>query len=124
MAPPRILVVEDDEQARLYLAVLLRGWGYHVDMAASGLEALQRVEENCPSVVISDLVMPGMNGIDLLKALKANDKCVIFFILITGKGSVTAGVSAIVEGAHECLLKPVDPDALRAILERHRIVPT
>src|SRR5688572_13200480 len=111
-APLRVLVVEDDIQMLRYLMSLAADWGYEVDGARSGEEALARIRTQCPRVVISDLVMPGMNGLDLLKALRSFRECVIVFILISGYATVSSAVSAIVEGAEHCLVKPVDPDQL------------
>lgn len=121
-APPRILVVEDDPGTLGYLSALLRDWGYKVDEALSGAEALKRIAEHCPEVVMSDLVMPGMSGMDLLQNIRAIPDCSVFFILITGHGSVSSAVSAITEGADECLMKPVEPEKLRDILLQHKFV--
>lgn len=123
--PPRILVVEDDPACLSYLACVLRDWGYTVDEAPSAQEALERVSDHCPVVVISDLVMPGKSGLELLKEIRAikqpdGSPCVLFFILITGYGTVPKAVHAVLEGADEVLLKPVDPDLLKATLEQHQ----
>lgn len=117
---PRVLVVEDDPDTLKFWACCLRLWGYEVDEAANGREALERVAAHCPQVVISDLVMPGMSGIELLRAVRAQDPdCVIFFVLITGYGTGPNSVRAIREGADDVLLKPVDPEQVRELLERH-----
>lgn len=113
----RVLVVEDDQDAlRMYIQLLL-AWGYEAHGATSAAEALNRMRSNCPDVVLSDLVMPGMSGLDLLKAIRGMDDCPVAFFLITGHGGVSIAVTAIQEGADECLLKPIEPATLHAKLE-------
>lgn len=112
----KVLVVEDDDDCLRFMVVMLEGWGYLVDTATSGRHALQRIDEDCPDVVISDLMMPGMSGLELLQAIRAKENCDVFFFLLTGYGTVSTAVKAIEEGADECLLKPIDPDKLHALL--------
>lgn len=114
----RVLVVEDDQATLTFLMELLRGWGYDTDGALTGTGALERMARRCPDVVISDLVMPGMSGLDLLQAIRAQEDCRVTFFLITGKCSVSVGVEAIERGADECLLKPFEPETLLARLEQ------
>lgn len=126
-APLRVLVVEDDAQLLGYLACLIAGWSYKVDPAHSATNALACCDRQCPDVVISDLVMPGMDGLELLHALRSVKGCSIFFILITGHGSVSQGVRAIMEGADEVLTKPLNEVELLGILQRFdakRVRPT
>ena len=66
----RVLIVEDDPTTSLGLTELVRTWGFTTEAAADGHEALQRITDFRPSIVISDLVMPGMSGLELLRALK------------------------------------------------------
>jgi DNA-binding response OmpR family regulator len=108
----RILVVEDDRDALSMLLLTLQLWGYQADGATSGAIALERMRTNCPDVVISDLVMPGMSGLELLQAIRAQKDCQVAFFLITGNGSVEVAVNAICEGADEILLKPFQPETL------------
>lgn len=118
--PARVLVVEDDADALNWMMTLLSDWGYVVDGAMEGASALRLIENNCPAVVISDLVMPGMDGMELLKEIRNTRKdCSIFFILATGHACVPSAVSAIVEGADEVLVKPIDPDELHYKLHEH-----
>jgi DNA-binding NtrC family response regulator len=117
-APLRILVVEDDAQLLGYLACLLAGWGFESDSALSATDALASCDRRCPDVVISDLMMPGMGGLELLHALRAIPDCHILFILITGHGTVPGAVRAIMEGVDEVMMKPIDEAALLAILRR------
>lgn len=113
----RVLIVEDDADTLEMLSLWLHRWGYACDEALSGEDALRLVSEHCPDVIISDLVMPGMSGLDLLKAIRTqNLECRSVFVLISGHTSVEVAVSAIEEGADECLLKPIEPEALRTLL--------
>ncbi len=117
-APLRVLVVEDDALLLGYLACLLAGWGYQIDPARSATEALACCTRQCPDVVISDLMMPGMGGLELLHAMRSTENCRIYFILITGQGTVSSAVRAIMEGADEVLLKPVKDSELLLMLQR------
>ena len=111
----RVLIVEDSEIQRMMLADLVRLWGYDTDTASDGLEALEKIPVFRPRVVISDLQMPGMGGIELLKALRSRVSDVACIIL-SGYGSFDKTVTAL--GAIDYLEKPVDLERLRADLLR------
>ena len=113
----RVLIVEDDAPARKGMADLLALWGYEVTTAGDGAEALERVAEESPAVVVSDLVMPGMDGLALLSALRV-DHPEITVIMLTGQGSIESAVQAMKEGAYDYLTKPLDPARLQILLER------
>ncbi len=113
----RILIADDDESARSGLADLLSTWGYEVEEAIDGKDALERVPAFGPSVVIADLVMPGLDGVALLKPLaELNPNTAV--ILLTGHATVETAVSAMREGAYDYLTKPVDPRRLRVLLDK------
>jgi DNA-binding NtrC family response regulator len=116
-AGERVLVVEDDRATRAGLTELLRAWGYTADDAADGEEGLRRFTEFRPAVVVSDLVMPRMGGLELLRALGPELEDVSF-ILLTAQGSVETAVEAMKIGAYDYLTKPVDPQRLRILLDR------
>ena len=113
----RVLIVEDDAPARKGLADLLTLWGYDVATAADGSEAVDRAAEEAPAVVLSDLVMPTMDGLGLLSVLRTDypDTAVI---MLTGQGSIESAVQAMKEGAYDYLTKPLDPARLQLVLER------
>ena len=113
----RVLIVEDDALARKGLADLLTLWGYEAAVAADGVEALERAAEQSPAVVVTDLVMPSMDGLTLLSALRA-DHPEAAVIMLTGQGSIDSAVQAMKDGAYDYLTKPLDPARLRAMLER------
>jgi DNA-binding NtrC family response regulator len=111
----RILIADDEESARKGLVSLLSTWGYEVDEAVDGKDALQRASEFHPSVVIADLIMPGMDGLALLKPLADLEPAAVV-ILLTGHATVESAVSAMKDGAYDYLTKPLDPTRLRVLL--------
>jgi len=112
----RVLIVEDDPSTRLGLTELVRTWGFTSDAAANGEEALERVTEFRPSIVISDMVMPRMGGLELLEALK--DEGGLTIVLLTAQGTVETAVEAIKLGAYDYLTKPVEPQRLKILLDK------
>src|SRR5262245_49615792 len=113
----RVLIVEDDALARKGMADLLALWGYEVVTAGDGVEALERASEEPPAVVVSDLVMPGMDGLALLSALRV-DQPDVAVIMLTGQGSIDSAVQAMKEGAYDYLTKPLYPACRQVLLER------
>jgi DNA-binding NtrC family response regulator len=113
----RILIADDDESGRSGLAALLSMWGYEVQEAVDGKDALERAPVFRPSVVIADMIMPMIDGLGLLKPLAAAvpDAAVI---LLTAHGSIETAVSAMREGAYDYMAKPVDPRRLRVLVEK------
>ena len=107
---PRVLIVDDDGSARAALAQLLASAGYVVDSASDGTIALERAAEVPPDVVVTDLAMPHMNGMELLGKLRAQDKDLPVLVL-TSTDDVRAAVDAMRAGADEYLTKPLDFDA-------------
>ena len=113
----RILIADDEESARTGLASLLSTWGYDVDEAVDGKDALERATEFHPSVVIADMIMPGLDGLSLLKPLSELDPAAVV-ILLTGHATVESAVSAMKDGAYDYLTKPLDPTRLRVLLQK------
>lgn len=110
-----MLIVEDDLATREGLTELVRTWGFATDSAANGEEALEKVTSFRPAIVVSDVVMPKMDGLALLRALKDEEHLKI--ILLTAQGTVEAAVDAMKDGAQNYLTKPVDHHQLRRMLE-------
>lgn len=108
----KVLVVDDETNERNGLAELLTGWGYQTEMAADGEEALEKISVFNPEVVISDLRMPRMGGMDLLKRLHEENP-IASFIILTGQGTIEEAVEATKLGAYNFLEKPVDAKRLR-----------
>jgi DNA-binding NtrC family response regulator len=117
MSEAKVLVVDDDPGVRDGLARLLRKWGYDVQTASSGEEALGVAEADRPVLVITDLVLPEMDGIALLQKLKEMVRPPVILIL-TAYGTVTTAVEAMRQGAFYYLTKPVDPAQLQVLLEK------
>lgn len=117
MIQKRILVVDDDESLRWVTQAQLQQSGYVVDAAASGQEALERIRDAAPDMVITDLMMPGMSGVDLLKKIRA-DYTEVIVILVTAFGTVENAVEAMKAGAYDYITKPVNMDELRLIVSR------
>ncbi len=112
----RVLIVEDDPSTRLGLTELVRTWGFTSESAANGEEALERITDFRPSIVISDMVMPRMGGMELLQALK--DEGGLTVVLLTAQGTVETAVEAIKLGAYDYLTKPVEPQRLKILLDK------
>jgi DNA-binding NtrC family response regulator len=113
----RVLIVEDDPTTRLGLTELVRTWGFSTEGAADGQEALQRITAFRPSIIISDLVMPRMGGLELLHSVKeeAGD---VTIVILTAQGTVETAVEAIKEGAYDYLTKPIEPQRLKILLDK------
>jgi len=113
----RILVVDDEASARSGLEKLLRQEGYAVDVASDGAAALEVVADHPIDVVVSDLKMPGMDGVELMKRLHEKHRD-LPVIVVTAFGDITSAVGAMRGGAMDYLTKPVDFDALVLSIER------
>jgi DNA-binding NtrC family response regulator len=113
----KLLVVDDDEATRKGLTALLSGWGYGVEQAADGEEALAKAGAVLPSVVITDLVMPKLDGLALLRALQAGLPFATV-IVVTGQGSIDTAVAAMKEGAYDFLTKPLDVARLKMLISK------
>jgi DNA-binding NtrC family response regulator len=113
----RVLIVEDDPATRVGLAELVGAWGFTTDEAGNGEEAMQKVTTFRPAIIVTDLLMPRMGGLDLLRALK-DQLSDLTLLLLTAQGTVESAVEAIKEGAYDYLSKPVDPQRLRILLTK------
>jgi DNA-binding NtrC family response regulator len=118
----RILVVEDDAAARVGLEQLIRAWGFDVEAAADGEQALERIASFHPGIILTDLVVPKIGGLDLLHKVAELGEHVTTVIL-TAQGTIETAVEAIKQGAYDYLTKPVDLGRLQILLgkiiERH-----
>lgn len=113
----KILVVDDEENARLGLSTLLRADGYQVTAAGNGLEALGHMQEDNFDLVITDINMPGMNGLLFLREISRSFPQVRV-IMITAYGGVESYLEAMNLGACEYLNKPVKLKELKAVMKR------
>ena len=113
----RILVADDEAASRKGLKALLSNWGYAVEEASDGEEALQRAVAFLPAVVVADLVMPKLDGLGLLKAIQ-EELPFATVIILTGHGTIETAVDAMKHGAYDYLIKPVDVARLRILIQR------
>ena len=115
--PARILVVDDEESIRELLRLVLTGEGYSVFTANSGEEAIEYLEAQRFDLVITDLVMPGVNGVEVLRAAKRIDPNYPVMV-ITGHPSVEAVTKLMRLGAGDYLTKPFNIDVLRVTVAK------
>lgn len=113
----RILIVDDEANARNALAEILSDEGYITKTAADGFKALPSLEEFGPHLVLTDLKMPGMTGLELLDKVREHDVDVPV-VLMTAFGEVDTAVSAIQQGAVDYLTKPLHTEALLVVIRR------
>lgn len=114
---PRVLVVDDDKAVRAALGVNLRKAGYEVTLARSALEAVQALAERAFDLVLTDVAMPGMSGLELLAKLRTTWPKVRI-VVMTGYGSVPDAVSTMKAGADDYIIKPISREELLVIVER------
>ncbi len=111
----RVMIVEDEIHALHGLAELVSSWGYETEMAGDGMEALEKVSGWQPGIIVTDLKMPRMNGLELLQQLSVNrNDCTV--VVLTAQGSIDLAVEAMKIGAYDFIQKPVDSTRLRLTL--------
>jgi len=113
----RILVVDDEEAMRESLAAWLIKGDYGVDMAPSGVKALEALSRRPFDLALVDIKMPGMDGHELLRRIKEEHPATMV-VMITAYGSIESAVKAMKEGANDYLLKPFDPEHLMFLIEK------
>ncbi|MCG2821506.1 MAG: sigma-54 dependent transcriptional regulator, partial [Candidatus Atribacteria bacterium] len=113
----KILVIDDEQNIRKMLTRVLSPEGFIVKEADNGLEALKRLQEENYSLVLLDLKMPGLNGIEILKNIRENDLN-LPVIMMSAYGSIPEAVEAMKLGALDYLIKPFDIEELKIIINR------
>jgi len=116
MSLEKVLIIEDEENERTGLAELVSAWGYRAETACDGMEGFEKVSEWSPSIVVTDLKMPRMGGLELLERL-ARESCTVAVIVVTAQGTIDSAVQAMRMGAYDYITKPIDTDRLRTILQ-------
>jgi sigma-B regulation protein RsbU (phosphoserine phosphatase) len=112
---PRILVIDDDPVIRLVLTRNLQNQGYEVAIARNGEEGIELAEQMRPALIICDWMMPGRDGLEVCRQVKANsDLSTTFFILLTSRGEVEDRVRGLDSGADDFLSKPIEMNELKA----------
>ncbi len=113
----RILLVDDDESLRRVTQFQLEQAGYEVVTAVGGAEALQALQRSPQDIVVTDLRMPGLSGLELLRKIRA-DFPEISVVIVTAFGTIETAVEAMKAGAYDYVTKPVNPAELVLIIER------
>jgi DNA-binding NtrC family response regulator len=116
MIQEKVLIVEDEENERTGLAELVSAWGYRAETARDGMEGLEKVGSWSPAIVITDVKMPRMDGIELLSRI-AEQPQTVAVIVVTAQGSAETGFEAGKLGAYSYIQKPIDPQRLRNLLD-------
>jgi DNA-binding NtrC family response regulator len=115
MTQEKVLIVEDEPNARSGLAELVTGWGYRADTARDGAEGLERAQAWDPAIIVTDLKMPRMDGLQLIERLRESGNQVVI-VVVTAQGSIDSAVDAMKLGAYDFVQKPIDPTRLKTIL--------
>jgi DNA-binding NtrC family response regulator len=113
----RILVVDDEENVLVLFKRVLAKEGYKVECASSGYEALEKLEDDTFDLVLTDLKMDGLDGIDLVRKSKALNPAVPF-VMITAYGTIQAAMTAGKEGVENFLIKPIDIEELKSAVKK------
>ncbi|HTM09547.1 MAG TPA: sigma-54 dependent transcriptional regulator [Verrucomicrobiae bacterium] len=113
----RVLIVDDEENVRALFKRILEKDGYDVEYAASGEEAFAHLEARPCDLVLTDLKMPGMDGMELLTRGKALRPATTF-VMLTAFGTVQSAVEAMKQGAYDYLVKPVDKDEIKIVVAK------
>jgi len=114
---PIILIVDDDETQRIMLKKMLVREGYEVETAAGGRDALEKFKDISADVVVTDIKMPDMNGLELFHEInRINQDTSV--ILMTAYGSIESAVQVMAEGASYYLTKPIDPNHLKVLIKK------
>ncbi|HEY7955673.1 MAG TPA: sigma-54 dependent transcriptional regulator [Polyangia bacterium] len=113
----RVLIVDDEINARTALAELLRDEGYAVETAGDGFKALGKLDDFAPDLLLTDLKMPGIDGIELMRKVQARDPdCLL--VVMTAYGAVDSAVQAMRQGASDYLTKPINVEELTLVIAR------
>lgn len=117
MAIEKILIVDDEPLVRNFLAEALQRKNFDIQTAENGKKALHYIKDTVYDLVVTDMKMPDMTGIDVLKAVKEKNPDTIV-IVITAYGSIENAVDAMRLGAFNYLIKPFSPDIIEAVIEK------
>src|SRR6266536_488500 len=112
----KVLIVEDEENERTGLAELVSSWGYSAETARDGQEGHEKVLAWSPSIVITDLKMPRLSGLELLERIASQSQRIAVCV-VTAQGTIDSAVQAMRIGAYDYVTKPIDTSRLRTILQ-------
>jgi len=114
----KILLIDDDEATRRSLSLFLTELGHDVTCASDGREGLDIFNDDTYHLVFSDIMMPNMDGFELLSHIKAGTNSMVDVVLVTGHGDIESSIKALRAGAYDYLQKPVNIDELSAVIDR------
>ena len=117
MAIEKILVADDEPLIRRLLQGILEKEGYEISLAEDGVAALEQIKKESFEMVITDIRMPGMGGIELLEMVNQISPCTLV-VAITAHGSIENAVEAMKKGAYDYLTKPITPHQIKLIIQR------
>lgn len=108
----KVLIVEDHPDSRDLLAIYLRMQGYTVYTAEDGREALKLIRLDCPQLLITDICMPNMDGVELIKAVRQLPQCATLPIIVMTAFGAEEAARALKVGANEAVVKPIEYELL------------
>lgn len=117
MEKPKILIADDEQKMRRILQIIIGSKNYDIDLAEDGNEAWQLFQSNAYDLIISDLKMPGMDGLQLLDQI-SNEKSNVPVIVITAYGSVGTAVKALKAGAFDYITKPFENEEIKIVVQK------
>jgi DNA-binding NtrC family response regulator len=116
MTQDKVLIVEDEDNERSGLTDLVSAWGYRTEGAKDGQEGWEKVNSWAPSIVLTDMKMPRMDGMELLEKIAGHTQT-IAVIVVTAQGTIDSAVQAMRTGAYDYITKPIDTNRLRTMLQ-------
>src|SRR5262249_39122469 len=122
-SPMKVLIVEDDSDIAALIAHYLEKNGYETETIADGGKALSHARSSLPDLVVLDLMLPGLNGLEICRALRADDKTAALpIVMLTARGEEAERIFGLDAGADDYVVKPFSPNELmarvRALLRR------
>ena len=116
MSAEKVLIVEDEENERTGLAEVVSEWGYSAETARDGVEGLEKVTRWSPAIVVTDLKMPRMGGLELVERIAELSQN-IAVVVVTAQKTIDSAFHAGRLGVYDYIEKPIDTNRLRSILE-------
>jgi len=113
----QILFVDDDQQILEIVSAYLSRFGYHVDTVNNGARAIEKIQQKEYAVVFTDLIMPEISGLDLLKSVKRSNPATEV-VIVTGYGTIESAIEALKLGGYDYLQKPINFERLKILIER------
>jgi CheY-like chemotaxis protein len=113
----KILLVEDDDDLRALYSYMLAAVGYKVKAVRNGLEALAEIQVNRPDVIVTDIIMPGLSGLDLIMAVRSNDELADLPVVAITSFGESLREEALAAGATDLIDKPTEIARMREVIE-------